>query len=47
LLYATVYLTQLSVAQNVRITSDQLIGKDVEGSNRYPTLRYGPGIWRE
>lgn len=49
---AIVYLPQLSVAQNhkmpnVRIISDQLIGKDVEGSNRYPTLRYGPGICLE
>jgi len=49
---ATLYLTQLSVAQNhkvpnVRIISVYLIAKDVEGSNCYPIFRYGPGICLE
>jgi len=47
LLTATLYLIQLSVAQNHKVPSGYLIGKDVEGSNRYPILRYGPGICLE
>jgi len=47
LLNATLYLTQLSVAQNHKGSSGYLIGKDVEGSNPYPILRYGPGICLE
>lgn len=41
LLNATLYLTQLSVAQNHKVPSGYLIGKDVEGSNRYSWPKLG------